>query len=286
VQPESIRGVGHVVMLFVQEIICATCAGCVSTLIGHPLDTIKVHLQSNHKLISTKNAAKSLLRQSSGNPFIFFRGIGPPMVNAILMNTVMFSVFNSAKEAFGVSQNIATGGGAALVAGIATAFLSTPIDFVKIQSQLSGRDSSSILIETVRRNPISLFRGHSANLGREGLFTMVYLGLYDQLLKRNEKVVGFTDSDNNNLALLLQVAAVSSMTGGLAWIVSYPFDTIKTRMQGGGSCSITFRSAVQELWKVNGYLSFYKGCGASTGRAILVTSFRMIIYESIKNHCF
>lgn len=263
------------------EILCATCAGCASTLLGHPLDTIKVHMQTNRNFHSPTIAARSLLQQNSGSPFIFFRGIAPPLANAILMNTVMFSVFQSVKE--NLPQNTAGVMTAGVLSGIATAFLSTPADYVKIQSQLNGMSSASVFHETVsvKRDPLRLFRGHTANLGREGLFTMVYLGLYDQLL------TSAAGGGAGNYSLL-QVAAVSSMTGGLAWVASYPFDTIKTVMQGSSITSTstpTFRGAVEGLWKIDGYKGFYKGCGASTGRAILVTSTRMIVYEFIKSLC-
>ena len=32
---------------------------------------------------------------------------------------------------------------------------------------------------------------------------------------------------------MVSVAVTSSLTGGLAWICSYPFDTIKTMIQSG-----------------------------------------------------
>jgi hypothetical protein len=97
---------------------------------------------------------------------------------------------------------------------------------------------------------------------------MVYLGLYDVF------------RGNNRDANLLQVAAVSSFTGGLAWVAGYPFDIIKTVMQGSPSAS-SFRNAMQQLWNQGGHQAFYKGCGTSTGRAVLVTSIRMITYEWI-----
>eukprot|EP00593_Proboscia_inermis_P016569 CAMPEP_0171308374 /NCGR_PEP_ID=MMETSP0816-20121228/18533_1 /TAXON_ID=420281 /ORGANISM="Proboscia inermis, Strain CCAP1064/1" /LENGTH=50 /DNA_ID=CAMNT_0011791251 /DNA_START=107 /DNA_END=255 /DNA_ORIENTATION=+ len=50
---------------------------------------------------------------------------------------------------------------------------------------------------------------------------MVYLGLYDRL--RVAAVAG--GSGDNSDVSLLHVAAISSLTGGLAWVASYPFDT-------------------------------------------------------------
>jgi solute carrier family 25 carnitine/acylcarnitine transporter 20/29 len=231
------------------EILAATCAGVVTTVVGHPLDTIKVHLQTNQSLKSPWDATKFLFHQRA-----LFRGILPPLVNAIAMNTLMFSVFNGIKETIG-DDSFHSALLAGLVSGFATACISTPTDLIKIQAQLKGVRSMDIFKSTP---PLHLFRGHLSNLGREGVFTMMYLGLYDQLNPQ-----GFW-----------QVAAASSLTGGLAWVVSYPFDTIKTVVQS--SSKGNYQQAIRQIGG-----KYYRGCGASTGRAVMVTSLRMIVYESI-----
>lgn len=96
---------------------------------------------------------------------------------------------------------------------------------------------------------------------------MVYLGLYDTVRPQ-----GF-----------VQVAATSSITGALAWIASYPFDTVKSILQG--SLQVQHRVSVADtvltLFRSGGVSAFYRGCLSSTGRAMLVTSLRMITYEAI-----
>ena len=253
-----------------EEITGATVAGCASTIIGHPLDTLKVHMQTNSKLTGTIHAAKSLIR-TEGSPLIFFRGISPPLFNAIIMNTVMFSVFHEVKQSLpeGMYGSLVAG----LISGFATACLSTPTDFAKIQSQLRGVSSAAVLAEAIRLNPFTLGRGHVSNLAREGVFTMVYLGLFDRL-----KSV----SSPNGTPGLLKVAFLSSFTGGLAWISSYPFDTVKSVVQGSPiNTNSTTRKAIKMIWSRGGFKEFYRGVSASTGRAILVTSTRMIAYEYI-----
>lgn len=251
-------------MLFA-EILSAMGAGCATTIVGHPLDSIKVHLQTNPSLRgSTWAAATSLYGQNA-----LFRGIGPPLANAILMNTVMFSVFSTVKKSIGDDDSMRGALLAGTISGFATACVSTPTDYVKIQAQLRGMSSTAILQHCGYSLP-TLFRGHVSNLCREGVFTMTYLGLYDQA-----KVEGFW-----------QVAMVSSLTGGLAWIVSYPFDTIKSIIQ---SRPYDFRGEQETLLTTTkrivkeggGLKALYRGCGASTGRAVMVTSFRMIVYECI-----
>ena len=232
-----------------EQIIGYTVAGLTSTILGHPLDTIKTHLQTNRRFRNSFHVAKELR-------YGIFRGMAPPLVNAVVMNTVMFSVFHRVNELVG---NPFVAG---MFSGFATAMISTPTDYVKIHAQITGRQSWLILKAT---SPALLYKGHVANLGREGLFTLVYLGLYHHLVSYQREESG-----------LILVAATSSMTGALAWVISYPFDTIKTLIQSGGSME-----TVASLWRNHGLSAFYKGCGASTGRAMLVTSSRMLAYEGV-----
>lgn len=261
------------------EIVGSTAAGVVSTILGHPLDTLKAHLQTsrhnnNANLIQT---ARSLLQRDKA---ALWRGLTPPLVNAIVMNTVMFAAFGSVKENAGGNSLVA-----GLVSGLCLANISTPTDLIKIQAQLHhhGHDNPAITTTSWKilrqhlahqQGLFSLFRGHTANLCREGLFTMVYLGVYDLWQPQ-----GF-----------VQIALTSAATGAVAWIASYPFDTVKTVVQAppiGGNSSSSSRGAsptwdaIRQVYGRGGLSAFYRGCLSSTGRCILVTSSRMVTYEAV-----
>ena len=294
-----------------QTIVASTAAGVSSTLLGHPIDTIKVHLQTNPAFAlanantqtnagaskyPTIRAARHLLRSNGYSPTVFFRGVGPPIANAAIMNVLTFGVFNRVKERFGggSGQSYLASLVAGIVSGVASAFVSTPTDYIKIQAQLGGGISSRAILHDIMQLPSPhsiLFRGHVANLWREGVFTCVYLGIYD---------VAMSHAQDPNLA---SIAAISSITGGLAWVVSYPFDTVKSVMQGQvpSKPGLSISHAVRTLYyggngvesstmgkeKLVGNLSaFYRGCAASTGRAVLVTSSRMITYEFVARTFF
>ena len=288
-------------------------AGCFSTLLGHPLDTIKVHQQTQHINNNVFDTAKLLSR---GDVLQLFRGIGPPMANQIIMNTVMFTVFDKVKD---VSSDMLDENSSALVAGLfsgfATACLSTPADWFKIQSQMSLSDNnsnnnnakqqptarynmwSSLLKQQFiqdRKFDLSLmtrtvYRGHIANLGREGVFTMVYLGLYDRITnavkaRRRRSDDNFTKDQPLSMG---DVIVISSFTGACAWIANYPFDTVKTVIQAGGVSSTTTRQhtkinmtdTIRLVYNSGGFRAFWRGVGSSTFRAMLVTSSRMLAYE-------
>ena len=181
---------------------------------------------------------------------------------------------------------------AGLISGFATACLSTPTDWIKIQAQLqetqvsniSGNKAKSGSVGIVRdllrenKNHLGkatriLYRGHAANLGREGIFTMVYLGLYDRIMN--------VLNEGQSKPGLEYVVAVSAFTGALAWVSSYPFDTVKSVIQAKSSRGVatSYSSTVRHVWLQGGVSSFYRGCRTSTVRAILVTSIRMLAYE-------
>ena len=136
------------------------------------------------------------------------------------------------------------------------------------------------------------------NMLREGVFTAVYLGFYAQL--RTAFIVESTaqqhDHRQGNGVPLHLVAAASASTGALAWVASYPFDSIKSVQQaqppfpavkasGGMSQRVSIFGAAQSIWRQGGFPAFYRGLSASTARAVLVTCSRLFTYEAIKG-CF
>jgi len=263
--------------------------GCVSTVLGHPLDTIKVHQQTqpNVSRVGLFHIAKNL------GAFQLFRGIGPPMMSQIIMNTVMFSVFRNVKEITSNSsvmdENVSAMC-AGLISGFATACLSTPSDWIKIQAQLSQNskmDSSFLILKRLIQDHQHqsgkviqiVYRGHVANLCREGVFTMVYLGLYDRI----SSIVKENRGRQGQSLRMGEVMVISSFTGACAWICNYPFDTLKSVMQGKGAHErIPMKSAFLSIWNLGGAKAFYRGLSASTGRAMLVTSTRMLAYEKTR----
>lgn len=277
-------------------------AGWFSTLLGHPLDTIKVHQQTKPQF-SNAGALQVARTLTKDGIFHLFRGIGPPMANQMLMNTVMFSVFEKVKTTAATGNPYLNESAAVFLAGLfsgfATACLSTPADWIKIQAQVSltksaGQKQATSVRALLRREFVkdgrlelgtmikTLYRGHVANLGREGVFTMVYLGLYDRIYHMVQEAKSHTHNGqaphNLNMAL---VVLISSFTGACAWISNYPFDTIKSVQQArtSGMQQITMMSAAKRIYKSGGIKGFFRGAGPSTLRAMMVTSSRMVAYE-------
>ena len=263
-----------------QEVLCASVSGCFSTVLGHPLDCIKVHQQTTG--ISAFTATSRMLRLQGASAFT--RGLGAPLANAVLMNSLMFVGFREARRWL-PSGTLGTVLAAAL-SGVTTACISTPVDFIKIQAQLRGSNTRGLLRECGRTpRGLSLFAtGHTMNMWREGVFTAIYLGLYTHI-----KDLMMKDQQAGASPPLGIVLVVSAATGGLAWAACYPFDAVKSVQQGvplnGNEAKRTIRGAAAELWRRGGVRGFYGGLGASLARACMVTSSRLLAYEKVKAWC-
>ena len=300
-----------------------------------------------------------------------FRGIGPPMINQIVMNSVMFTVFHNMKsmtmamampttatdanddntttttnnQANTLFNPTASAFLAGLVSGFATACLSTPTDWLKIQAQLSSssapssysarsllgnlwRESSSrgttttttttiggtiaarwTTGKTLQRFLSTLYRGHRANLLREGVFTMVYLGMYDRMLAyyvttmnlptntKNHDAKNQDTHDTKNHAdcdvaiedyhyhhcqqpqpqpPMGMVILISSFTGACAWVCNYPFDTIKSVIQAGNKAPPAAPTAIGN-GNGSGGNNKYKNHTTTTTTTTTVSSLRATI---------
>ena len=191
------------------------------------------------------------------------------------MNSMMFLAFAECRKLLpdGALRSFASGA----VAGIATATLSTPFDYLKIQSQLRGSRPFAVLGATLRAGGAGrvLFRGHTMNCLREGVFTCVYLGTYDAVR---------TASYGEEQPPLPAVAAVSAASGALAWVANLPFDTVKTAQQAvpPGAPRRSAADAARSILRGGGVAALFRGLGPSTARAILVASSRLVAYEWVR----
>mmetsp|Transcript_33908 Transcript_33908/g.56032 ORF Transcript_33908/g.56032 Transcript_33908/m.56032 type:complete len:289 (+) Transcript_33908:166-1032(+) len=278
-------------MKLAEEVFASAASGCVSTVIGHPLDCLKVRMQTDQRRLSTFNHVMAMIHHDGIRAFT--RGIAAPLANAVLMNTVMFVAFAEARK------RLPNDGSGALLAGalsgVVQATFSTPMDWLKIQAQLHGGSSYTRLIEALRQPSLGMriiYTGHTMNLLREAVFTAIYLGMYShiRLLVASSSAMpvakGKTGaSDNGSSGGLALVGLTSASTGALAWLACFPFDSVKSVQQAALpntlSAKLSPLAVCRSLVTSGGLGVLYRGVGSSTARAILVTCSRLVAYESV-----
>lgn len=229
-------------------------AGCFSgfsqTLTGHPFDTLKVWSQNKTKeKINFKN---------------LYRGVSYPLLTSGLVNSFGFGV---TQHLYNLNPNSNSYIIPGIGSGIVTGLLITPIDYYKVKSQTNGSFS---FIKNLKKsystfNQKSFYSNLEFNrnifkigwiptLGREIISVPVYFETYYRFREKYHPFI------------------CGSLAGLFSWSVSYPLDTIKTRIQSGLSISIKEAYLSGNLWR--GYLH-------CANRAIVVNGVGWIIYEEI-----
>ena len=167
-----------------------------------------------------------------------FRGISYPLMTNSFICSINFSIYEYCKNY--TNSNLLAGG----LSGIVTGIIINPIEIEKIKRQL------------FINNKISYKTGLGTCISREVISYGVYFHTYNNL------------KDNG-----ISVLNSGGIAGTLSWMLSYPFDVIKTRMQSGNH-SIT--KCIQKGGLFNGLLICLL-------RAYPVNAVGLYTYEYLKN---
>ncbi len=208
----------------------------------------------------------------------FYQGLTPPLVSLAFLNTISFTVYGQCKRliAHHTSSLVPAPGAAAAAAAAATArpqrsdissgpmwhsalagsvtgigigVCSTPFDLVKVQAQLQRSQPSaaasgswSTAKRLVRAHGLRvLYRGYAVNTAREALFGAVYFGAYHSTKRA---VLQAAEAVAAGLSVPLAVVVAGSASGMSGWLVSFPLDVIKTKVQGAPDLSVRYTASL------------------------------------------
>jgi len=174
-------------------------SGLAKTVVSHPLDTVKVHVQN--RIAPPRN------------PSLLFRGISVPLVRNGVENSLHFlfrAVTASVLSAMSLHGAASNAFAVGFLSGFPQALFNTPADYIRLQLQLG---------KMVRFG--SLFRGLPWVAMKEAASGAVFFGAY-------EGIKGTIGSGAG-------AGFAGSMAALMAMISTFPLDTLKTRVQAGGS---------------------------------------------------
>lgn len=175
-----------------------------------------------------------------------------------------------------------------LAAMTATSF-THPVDLLKVRMLLYGEQQAgsvarlSLALEVVRREGFrGMYRGLSAGLMRQALYSTTRFGFYD-IAKR-----ALGETRTHPLPYYRKVMA--TMTGGsCAAAVACPADMMLVRMQADGRLPPAqrrnYRNVLHGLYRVareEGIPAWYRGLGPLVVRGVLVTTAQFSTYDQVK----
>lgn len=289
--------------------------GATTTLLGHPLDTLKTRQQTMYKsaTISSSSPAAS---SSASQPKLFslaatmlreegvlsfYRGVVPPLVIAAVKRSAQLTLFEkltaTSSRASPRGGNVSAVGNvpefltpflSGAIAGASGTVLGCPMNVIKIQTQDTSRhvlrNAWFCTMEIFRSDgPLGFYRGWKQQLLKDCCFAGLYLGLYatlkGQLIKARKR-----DENVDSIGARLQPLAIAPWEAFLAgscasmfsWIVLFPLDTLKTRAQSRRRVDMTLARTG------GGIAGWYKGLGAALLRAGPVNGAAMIAYEATR----
>jgi solute carrier family 25 carnitine/acylcarnitine transporter 20/29 len=124
-----------------------------------------------------------------------------------------------------------------------------------------------------------LYTGFGVNAMRETVYLGTYFCCYEGM---RELLI------DHCFSLQYAVPLAGGLAGSIGWLVSFPLDCIRARVQGQGQLTLLGNSEVHRktafeiaklLWKERGVVGLYAGVTPSIIRAFLVSGVRFSAFE-------
>jgi solute carrier family 25, member 39/40 len=247
----------------VQEsrLISGSVGSIVTALVVHPLEVIKVRLQTAtvraspssslcldvscparfraHPVYqhSIQQMARQIFMESNGRVFGgLYAGIRPTLLMAVPSTSIYFTLYEEILDKAQSQQQpswwvpLLAGGTARLV----TSFLTSPLEYLRTRAATGGASSKSSVTSEIRRIVAkegglpALFRGIQPTLARDVPFSAIYWCTIEQL----RPMWGRSHDRIIPIPQLLGQEFVNGAVGGMvAAAFTTPFDVVKTRQQ-------------------------------------------------------
>ncbi|KAI0351296.1 mitochondrial carrier [Trametes cingulata] len=288
------------------DFFAGTVAGMAALVVGYPFDTVKVRFQNPQiasKYRSTVHAFFTIVREERIRGL--YRGIAAPLAGAPPLNGLVFSTYRSLLQAqLNDEQIIPTltqinlaGAGS----GVISSLITTPAELIKIHQQSLVRSLGSA--RPLRDRDVVLhiwkyhgFRGFYRGITATALRDVgygAYFAAYEATLRywprswSSSSDAGSSTLASHSIAALL---AAGGMAGIAGWVVTFPFDVVKTRMQSTAAAAPnnpyrTMWSTIVASYRAEGLGVFFRGLAPTLIRAIPVNMVTFTTFEAVVHLC-
>jgi len=296
----------------------AGCAGgCVGVFVGHPFDTIKTRMQNG-----SGTSAVSLFRQQMKREGVrsLLKGIETPLLGNVPVQSIVFGTYGGILRRLGayygdgldggdqpIWQHVAAGAGAGLFQAPAV----TAAEYCKCQMQLqfetrsrqevragaggsrqvssmtgvgnapkvlyaNSIDCASYVVR--HHGPAAIFRGLSVTLLRDVTYGQ-WFGQYEwtkRWLMRGHEA--------ESPMFPIYSALAGAVAGVCGWVIIFPVDSVKTRIQARQASEPTYRirDCIRDMAREEPMgRAFTRGLGVCLVRALPVNAVTFLTYEAV-----
>eukprot|EP00002_Diphylleia_rotans_P034104 TRINITY_DN7301_c0_g1_i2.p1 TRINITY_DN7301_c0_g1~~TRINITY_DN7301_c0_g1_i2.p1 ORF type:complete len:315 (-),score=44.80 TRINITY_DN7301_c0_g1_i2:132-1076(-) len=283
----------------VKDLAVGSVAGAAGIVVGHPLDTIRVRLQTSPKHVYSGafDCAKKMISQESA--ISLFRGMSAPLVGVGIQNAILFAAYGGFKDLCS-KYNIQNGLECkptlfqyymcGLVAGTANLVVTTPMELIKVRMQTSksaeGHRSSLQELLTILKNDglKGCFRGFTMTMLRDSPSYGIYFAVYEYGV-HHWTMVSKSFGMDGMISASLADTIVGGSAGVVSWATIYPVDVVKSRIQAtnnvlgkGTKAPISGTRVAYEMYRSEGISSFFRGFHLCLVRAFPVNAATFFVY--------
>ncbi|XP_068241590.1 mitochondrial basic amino acids transporter [Palaemon carinicauda] len=236
------------------DFVAGCLGGCAGVAVGHPFDTVKVRLQTqdflNPRYRGTWHCLSDTVKRESVRGL--YKGMSSPMAGVAVVNAIVFGVQGNMARYMDNPDSLRSQTLAGATAGFFQAFVTSPMELVKTRVQiqteaaaspmtsLSTASSSSSTITASRSydSPLDclrkiyttegfkgLFRGQLITLVRDVPALSTYFFTYEYLAQK---------WSSDGYVSAPAVLGAGGMAGIASWVLTYPIDVVKSRLQADG----------------------------------------------------
>eukprot|EP00250_Pteridium_aquilinum_P018114 c23952_g2_i1 orf=725-1651(-) len=275
-----------------REFVAGGLGGMAGVIAGHPLDTLRIHLQQPRGLSTPSCSAFSLIRRinATGGPLAFFKGMGAPLASVPVQNAVTFQAYAQLSRALSRGNADPPSYEKVAIAGLGAGFIQTsiltPVELVKIRLQLYSSTARTPIGPLALARSIfrtegiqGLYRGLGITILRDAPAHAFYFTSYEYV--REQLHPGCRKSGQESPLTMLTAGGIA---GVASWVTLYPLDVLKSRLQAQGGPGISnkytgildcLKKSVQE----EGFSVLWRGLGAAVVRAYVVNGAIFTAYE-------
>mmetsp|Transcript_14585 Transcript_14585/g.21259 ORF Transcript_14585/g.21259 Transcript_14585/m.21259 type:complete len:275 (+) Transcript_14585:31-855(+) len=272
------------------EFCAGTVAGVAITLIGHPVDTLKVRMQAGY-LKSLSECFKCTLKADGFKGL--YQGVASPLYTVPLVNAVVFSAYAQAKYLLGGEEVFWQGVVAGSYAGLVNTVVVSPVELIRCRMQVQSnayttqyqyRSCWDCFLSLLRKEGVAgVYRGSVATAFREVPGYAAQFASYEW--------------SKSHLGTSVWGHFWAGVFGGFnCWFWSYPQDIVKTKLQLQTSKESSwdggFTKTLKQVWKEGGLRALYKGYSACFIRSTIPNGVGFLAYEysmymlgPFKDHC-
>ncbi|KAJ7746742.1 carnitine/acyl carnitine carrier [Mycena maculata] len=317
------------------DFLAGTLAGIAGLVGGFPFDTVKVRLQmpelAERYRGSTARAIVTIVQEE--RVLGLYKGISSPLLTVALMNGLVFASYSSflrlqLQGADTASSSLTQITLAGIGSGVVSAVVTTPTELIKIrQQQFTGVSTArGVAADIVKAGGLSgLYRGAVSTALRDCGYGAYFAAVRASHICCDTRVVhGYRLHLCRQYEATTRVLAVPGeeragwpvlVAGGVAgvvgWLVTFPMDVVKTRVQGSGPGAFpssaspllgaspvfpgsslanapenpyrTTWSTIVHSYRREGLRVFYRGLAPTLIRAVPVNMVTFAVFEAVVN---